>query len=168
MQTTLIVALYFAVQAVGLCLVPFGLPGLWLQVAAAVVLAAVTMLLGWGWVALFVALALAGEGIEFLSGRWGARRFGGSARAGWGALLGGIVGAVVGGIPVPVIGSILMSFAGTFVGAVLGEMSARGALAPEIRVGLGAVIGRAIGIGAKMGVGLAIVLGSLLGIGQRW
>jgi len=108
---------------------------------------------------MFLGLALVGEVVEFLSGQWGTRRFGGSRRAGWGALIGGIIGAVVGGIPIPVIGAIVMSFVGTFVGALVGEMSAQRA-APDVRVGLGALLGRAIGVATKLGIGMVIFITS--------
>jgi uncharacterized protein YqgC (DUF456 family) len=157
-----VLILYFLVQAVGLVLIPLGLPGIWVQVAAAalLVLASKGTLLGWGWVGAFVCLALAGEVVEFLSGQWGTRRFGGSRRAGWGALLGGLVGAVVGGIPIPVIGSIVMSFVGTFAGAVIGEMSAQRA-GPDVRVGMGAVLGRAVGVATKLALGIVILIASV-------
>jgi uncharacterized protein len=157
-----VLVLYFLVQAAALVMIPLGLPGTFVQVAAAalLVLASDGALLGWGWVGVFLGLALVGEVVEFLSGQWGTRRFGGSRRAGWGALIGGIVGAVVGGIPIPVIGSIVMSFVGTFVGAVIGEMSAqRGA--PDVRVGLGALLGRAVGVATKLGLGIVILIASV-------
>lgn len=154
-------ALFFFVQLAALVMIPLGLPGTFVQVGAAVALALASggTLLGWGWVGIFVGLALVGEVIELLSGQWGTRRFGGSRRAGWGALIGGLVGMVVGGIPIPVIGAIVMSFVGTFVGAVIGEMSAQGAT-PDVRVGLGAVIGRAIGVAVKLGIGMVILVTS--------
>jgi hypothetical protein len=141
-------------------LIPLGLPGTFVQVGAALVLTAATGLLGWGWVGLFLVLALLGELVEFLSGQWGARRYGGSRRAAWGALVGGLVGALVGGIPVPVLGSIVMSFVGTFVGAVLGEMSAS-ARRPDLRVGCGAIVGRTAGVAAKLGVGIVMLVTSI-------
>ena len=154
--------LYFLVQAAALVLIPLGLPGIWVQVAAAalLVLASKGALLGWGWVGVFVGLALVGEVIEFLSGQWGTRRFGGSRRAGWGALIGGLVGAVIGGIPIPVIGSIVMSFVGTFVGAVVGEMSAQRE-GPDVRVGVGAVLGKAVGVATKLALGIVILIASV-------
>jgi uncharacterized protein YqgC (DUF456 family) len=157
-----VLLLYFLGQAAALVMIPLGLPGIWIQVGAAVllVLASKGALLGWGWVGVFFGLALVGEVVEFLSGQWGTRRFGGSRRAGWGALIGGLVGAVVGGIPIPVIGSIVMSFVGTFVGAVIGEMSAqRGG--PDVRVGLGAVVGRAVGVATKLALGIVILIVSV-------
>jgi hypothetical protein len=153
------IVLFFFVQLAALVMIPLGLPGTFLQVAAAVVLAIASdgTLLGWRWVGVFLVLALIGEVVEFLSGQWGTRRFGGSRRAGWGALIGGLVGAVVGGIPIPVIGAIVMSFVGTFVGALIGEMSAQGTT-PDVRVGLGALLGRAIGVATKLGIGMMILV----------
>jgi len=159
------IVVYFAVLALGAFLVPFGLPGTWVQVGAAAVLAFVTRggLLGWWWVAGFVGLAAVGEVVEFVSGQWGTRRFGGSSRAAWGALVGGLVGVIV-GLPVPVVGPILASFLGVFAGALIGEMSAQGTVVPELRVGVGAVLGRAIGVGAKVGVAITIIGGSVVGM----
>ena len=112
-------ALFFVVQLVALAIVPLGLPGTFVQVGAAAVLTLASdgAHLGWWWVGTFLVLALVGEVVEFLSGQWGARRFGGSSAAAWGALAGGLIGAIVGGIPVPVVGSVIASFIGTFVGA---------------------------------------------------
>jgi uncharacterized protein YqgC (DUF456 family) len=162
MTNAAIVAL-LGVQLLGLLLVPLGLPGLWLQIAAAVGLVGLGAI-GWEWAVGFGALAIFGETIEFLSGRWGARRFGGSPRAAWGAFLGGIVGAVVGGVPVPIIGAVVASFIGTFAGALLGEMSAQRHLAPNLRVGLGAVLGRVIGVGVKLWCGVMICVGSVTAV----
>src|SRR6184192_1119518 len=92
----------------GLALVPLGLPGLWLMLAAVV---------GYGWltgfhaiglvtIAVVLGLALLGELFELWLGYGLARRYGGSPRAGWGALLGGLAGAVI-GVPVPLVGSVI-------------------------------------------------------------
>jgi uncharacterized protein len=141
-------------------MIPLGLPGLWLQIAACVtlVLASDGARLGWGWVAVFGGLAIVGEIAEFLSGQWGARRFGGSRAAGWGALIGGIAGAIVGGIPIPVLGAVVMSFVGTFAGAIAGEMWARRHGALDLRIGFGAVLGRAIGVATKLALALVILI----------
>jgi hypothetical protein len=84
--------------AAGLLLIPFGLPGLWVIVLG---------IIGYGWLTdfstisagflgLVIGLALLGELAEAWLGFRFAQRYGGSRRAGWGALLGGLVGAVVG------------------------------------------------------------------------
>jgi hypothetical protein len=153
----LAVGLFLLAHIVGLLLIPLALPGLWLQVAATLVMTLATGRPGLGWTALFAILALVAEIVEFLSGRWGAQRYGGSSAAGWGALLGGLAGAIIGGIPIPILGSILMSFVGTFAGAVLGEMYALQAVAPDLRVGYGAVLGRVIGVATKLAMGFVIL-----------
>jgi hypothetical protein len=68
------------------------------------------------------------------------------------------VGAVVGGIPLPIVGSMIMAFVGTFVGALVGEMYARRGVAPDVRVGLGAVLGRAIGVATKLSLAFVVLL----------
>jgi uncharacterized protein len=148
------------VQLVALCMIPLGLPGTWLQVLAVGI---VTWrmdrpLLGF---TIAVGLAVVGEIAETLSGQWGTRRFGGSRKAAWGALLGGFAGLFV-GTPIPVIGSLVMSFVGTFVGAIAGEMWERGRVAPELRVGMGALVGRATGVAFKLGMAFVIAVLSLM------
>src|SRR5713226_3987088 len=82
----------------GLLLVPLGLPGLWVMVFGVI---------GYGWLTSFrsvgvatigivLGLAFLGEIVEWWLGFHYAKRYGGSRRAGWGALLGGILGAGVG------------------------------------------------------------------------
>src|SRR5438445_1973353 len=104
----------------GLVLVPLGLPGLWVMVAGVA---------GYGWltdfrsvgvttIALVLGLALVGEIVETWLGFRLARRYGGSSRAGWGALVGGIVGAAV-GVPVPLIGSVIARVVGAVAGAAV-------------------------------------------------
>jgi uncharacterized protein YqgC (DUF456 family) len=154
------IAVFFLLQVAALVMIPLGLPGTFLQVGAAV---AVAMLsdgtrMSWTWVGVFLLLAVTAEVIEFLCGQWGTRRFGGSRAAGWGALVGGIAGAFVGGIPLPIVGAILMSFFGTFVGAIAGEMWQRGQVEPNLRVGTGALIGRVVGVGTKLCVAFVILI----------
>jgi uncharacterized protein len=162
---------FLVAQLAGLLMVPFGLPGTWLQVAAVLAMTFMSdgALMGWGWVGAFTVLAAFGELVEFVSGQWGARRFGGSPAAAWGAFLGGLVGAVVGGVPVPILGSVIASFLGSVTGAMLGEMYHRRRLAPDLRVGAGAFLGRAVGIGTKTFIGflMAITSGAVT-IAQLW
>jgi uncharacterized protein YqgC (DUF456 family) len=106
----------------GLVLAPLGLPGLWVMVLGTVAYGWMTDFRAVGVVTLAVVLGLAfaGEIIEAWLGFRYARRYGGSSRAGWGALVGGIVGAVV-GVPVPLLGSVVGAFVGSFAGAALFE-----------------------------------------------
>jgi uncharacterized protein YqgC (DUF456 family) len=154
------VALYFVVHVLAVLMIPVGLPGTFVQVGAALALTLLTdgARLGWTWVVVFFGLALVGEAIEFVSGQWGARRFGGSRHAAWGALIGGLVGAIVGGIPVPIIGSVIASFIGTFVGALAGEMYGRRAASLDLRVGIGAIVGRVIGVATKLSIAFFMLI----------
>jgi uncharacterized protein YqgC (DUF456 family) len=149
--------LLLAVALLGLFLTALGLPGLWLFVAAAVgvKLFAAGAALTWTAIAIAAALALLAEIIEFVASVRYTRRYGGSRRAGWGALLGGLIGAVVGS-PVPLIGSVIASFLGSFLGALVAEYSAQRTAAHAHRVAWGALVGRVVATGAKIGLGCVL------------
>lgn len=144
---------------VGLVLVPLGLPGLWVMVAGVLGYGGLTGFrsVGVATIAAVLGLAFGGEILEWWIGFGLARRYGGSRRAGWGALLGGIVGAVV-GVPVPIIGSVIGAFVGSFGGAALFEYSLSGTAATAMRAGWGAMLGRAAAAGAKVAIGVVIAV----------
>lgn len=159
MMTTLAVLLLTACLVVGLVLIPLGLPGLWLMVLG---------VLGYGWMTDFrtvtlalvvavVALAIVGEIIEAWVGFRLAKRYGGSNRAGWGALIGGLAGAVI-GVPVPVVGSVIGGFLGTFIGAVAFEYTASRHGPTAWGAGWGAVVGRGVAAAMKLALGLVIAV----------
>ena len=143
----------------GLALIPLGLPGLWVIVLGILGFGWLTdfRTLGLGTVVLILALALLGEAVEAYVGFRFAQRYGGSRRAGWGALIGGLIGAIV-GVPVPVIGSVIGAFAGAFVGAAVLEYSKARHSEGAVRAGWGAVLGRALAAGFKIGVGVVLVV----------
>src|SRR3989442_13228367 len=99
MSHTLLALLLVVSSTAGLVLIALGLPGIWLIVAAVVGGGALTgfHVIGWGTIAIAVALALLGELFELWFGYGLARRYGGSKRAGGGALIGGLGGAGGGG-----------------------------------------------------------------------
>lgn len=147
----------------GLLMIPFGLPGTWVQVLGLVGYAWWTdfRTIGAGAIVFVAVLAVVGEVVEFwLGGRY-AQRYGGSRRAGWGAILGGLVGAVV-GIPIPVVGSVVGAFVGAFAGAMLLEMTRNPEWRSAVRVGWGAFVGRLVAVAVKSGIGVAIAAASLL------
>jgi uncharacterized protein len=163
MSDVLAVFVLAACGIVGLLMIPFGLPGLWVLVLGFLV---------FGWLTQFrsesvatigivLALAFAGELVETWLGFRFARRYGGSRRAGWGALLGGLVGAVV-GVPVPVVGSVIGAFVGSFGGAVVFEYAYSRRADVAVGAGWGAVVGRAVAAAAKIALGLVIGVISLV------
>jgi uncharacterized protein YqgC (DUF456 family) len=156
------VFLLIAAGLIGLVLIPLGLPGLWVIVLA---------ILGYGWltgfrtlsagfIALVVGLALLGEVFEAWIGFRFAQRYGGSKRAGWGALVGGLIGAII-GVPVPIIGSVVGGFVGAFLGAAVFEYTRARRSGVAAKAGWGAVLGRAAAAAVKMAVGVVMAVGSL-------
>src|SRR5918995_5955833 len=138
------VFLLIAASLIGLVLIPFGLPGLWVILLG---------IIGYGWVTEFrtlstgflvlaIGLAILGEVLESWIGFRFAKRYGGSSRAGWGALVGGLVGAIV-GVPIPIIGSVIGGFVGAFIGAALFEYTAARRTHGAVRGGWGGGLGRA-------------------------
>jgi uncharacterized protein YqgC (DUF456 family) len=156
------VILLIAASLVGLVLIPLGLPGLWVIVLA---------ILGYGYltdfrtlsaffIGLVVALALLGEVFESWIGFRFAQKYGGSSRAGWGALVGGLIGAVV-GVPVPIVGSVIGGFVGAFLGAALFEYTRARQSGVAAKAGWGAVLGRAAAAALKMAIGIVMTVSCL-------
>jgi uncharacterized protein len=99
-----------------------------------------------------IGLALVGSSafvIDNLAAAWGARKFGGSSAAGWGALLGGIAGIFVlppfGFLICPVLGAIALEM---IVSKKSFEQAAKS--------GVGTLVGMLGGIGLKLLVHLAM------------
>jgi len=156
------VVLLGAICVVGLLLIPLGLPGLWVIVLGILGYAWLTGFrpLSAGLVALAIGLAVLGEVFEAWIGFSFAQRYGGSSRAGWGALVGGLVGAIV-GVPLPIIGSVIGGFVGAFAGAALFEYTRARHSETAARAGWGAVLGRAAAAAVKMALGVVIAVGAL-------
>jgi uncharacterized protein YqgC (DUF456 family) len=158
-MTLLAVVLLIGLGVAGLAMLPLGLPGLWVMVGG---------ILAYGWltdfrtvgvatIAIVLGLAFLGEIIENWIGFRYAKRYGGSSRSGWGALIGGLVGAVV-GLPVAVIGSVIGAFIGSFIGAAVFEYTYSRHAGVATRAGWGAVVGRAAGAAVKIALGLVIAV----------
>jgi uncharacterized protein len=152
------ILLLAAVIVLSLVMIVFGLPGLWVMIASAVCYRILLpdQPISWFSIAGITVLAIVAEVFEFtLTGRY-ARKYGGSRRAGWGAIIGGFVGMMV-GIPVPIIGSVIGAFAGSFVGAFIAELSGgQSNTAGATKVETGALVGRVVATALKVGIGCAI------------
>jgi len=136
------------------------LPGTWMIVLAA-------LLYGWwdGWtefggktIMLLAGIALFGELIEFLCSAITTRRAGGSRRAAWSGLLGGIIGmfALSFLVPMPVIGTMVGALAGCFLGAMIGELTVKDHIGQGARVGFFSAIGFALGMLTKIAIAVAM------------
>jgi uncharacterized protein YqgC (DUF456 family) len=146
-----------AVLVLSLILIALGLPGLWVMIASAVMYNILVGSSPIGWFTLIAVgvLAVVAEIIEWtLSGKF-ARKYGGSRRAAWGAVIGGTVGAIL-GFPLPIVGPLIGAFAGSFIGALVGELSSGGTHKEATRVAWGALVGRVAATAMKMAIGAAI------------
>lgn len=147
--------LLIVVLSLSLLLIPLGLPGLWIMVAA--VLAGVLLgSIGFGVFVLSLFAALSAELLEFLLVRWLSLRYGGSPLAFWGAIAGGIAGLLV-GLPIPVVGPLVAGIAGTFLGAGMVTLWETREAGLASRVGWGAVLGRAASAAVKTAAGILIL-----------
>jgi uncharacterized protein YqgC (DUF456 family) len=151
------VVLLVGVLLLSMILIALGLPGLWVMIASAVVYNIVVGGNPIGWFTLICVgiLALIAEIIEWtLSGKF-ARKYGGSRRAAWGAVIGGTLGAIL-GFPVPIVGPLIGAFVGSFVGALVGEVSSGSTRGAATRVAWGALVGRVAATAIKMAIGAGI------------
>lgn len=141
-----------------LIIIPLGLPGTWVMLGVAVAYTAMTHeSIHWVNIAILGALAFVAEVLEFmLAGRY-ARKYGGSRRAGWGAIIGGLVGAFA-GIPVPIVGPMIGAFLGAFAGALLFELAGGGRAGAATRVAWGALVGRVVAAALKVGIGVVMAV----------
>jgi len=162
-HTVLVIALIVCCLA-GLALIAIGLPGIWLMVIAVISYGLVTKFVTVGVITLSVTivLALLSEVAEAYLGFGLAKKYGGSKRAGWGALIGGLVGAGM-GVPIPIIGSVIGSLIGAFAGALLFEYLGHGDSDKAFRAGWGALLGRVAATATKMALGLVITVMAVIG-----
>src|SRR4029079_14113959 len=146
-----------AVLVLSLILIALGLPGLWVMIVSAVVYNIVlgATPIGWFTIVCVGILAAIAEIIEWtLSGKY-ARKYGGSRRAAWGAVIRGKLGAIL-GFPLPIVGPLIGAFARSFIGALVGEVSAGGTHREATRVAWCALVGRVAATAIKMAIGAAI------------
>ncbi|MEE2858054.1 MAG: DUF456 domain-containing protein [Planctomycetota bacterium] len=171
---------YYLLQCImaiiGLVVVSIGLPGQFLPGVVALAI----WLLGWRGeseemqdlgleVGILLGAAVTAEVIEFLSGWIGGKTVGASRQGSIGAVIGGLVGGISGNLIVPLLGGLIGVLVGTFVGAYLGEKrwleqqvraqnSVDASGEQPVVVGLASLVGRALGLIAKISVILMIGL----------
>ncbi|MDP4028792.1 MAG: DUF456 family protein [Gallionella sp.] len=127
-----------------------GIPGVAVLFAGLVLAAWVEdfVFVGMGTLAILVVLALLTYAVDFAASILGVKYFGASRRAMIGAMLGAILGIFF-GLP-----GLLF---GPFIGAALGELSARRSLGAAGRAGVGATLGLALGVAAKLALAFSML-----------
>lgn len=154
----LFVLLYIVLTAV-LFSTTIGLPGNWILVGAALVVALIDgfTTMTWGYLLLCVGLAVVGEVIEAVLGAVIVARRGGSRWGVIGGIVGGFAGVIVGAPIVAPLGSVIFGFVGAFAGAVIGELSRNRQVEPALRIGVWSLMGKGAAVTAKLAVGCAIL-----------
>ncbi len=144
----------------GVALTAVRMPGTWLLLGGVALYGLCTewQTVTWGLLLLLTVLAIAGEIVEFFTSAVTARKAGGSRRAAWGGLVGGVLGMVFLSflVPIPIIGSMVGALAGCFVGAAIAEVSHHSHLGKSTRVGFFAALGMALGTAGKVAFALAM------------
>ena len=151
----------------GLVMIPFGMPGTLVLFAAALCYFLLVPAGGIGLttvIAMGVLMAVA-EGLEWVLTARFTKKYGGSRRAGWGAVIGGMIGAFV-GVPIPIVGPIIGAFVGVFVGAFAFELSRGSTTGASTRVAWGALIGRVTAAAMKVAIGIMMAVWLLVSV--RW
>lgn len=154
----LLVLLYFALTVV-LFSTALGLPGNWILVAVALVVAISSRFttMTWAYLLVCAGLAVLGELIESALGAIVVIRRGGTWWGVLGSVVGGLVGAVAGAGVAPPVGAVLFGFVGAFGGAVAGELVTQRRLEPALRIGFWSFVGRMAAVTIKLAMGFAIL-----------
>jgi uncharacterized protein YqgC (DUF456 family) len=127
------------------------LPGTTIILAAAVIhriMLGPEKSIGWRTIAVLVLLTLATYAIDVLAGYFGAKYFGATKWATFGAIAGALIGLLFG---------ILGLFVGPVVGAIAGEFIAGKRMIDAGRAGWGSLLGNIGGMLAKLIVALAMI-----------
>jgi len=138
-----------------LLVIPLGLPGLWLMVVVVLGLVLAGSL-SWTFALIASGAVAATELGEFVVLRRFGKLYGGSSRAFWGAVIGGMAGLFV-GVPVPVIGPLFTAFFGTFLGAGLVTFFETRSVERSARVGWGLVLARTTAVALKVATAIVLI-----------
>lgn len=159
------VLLLIAAIVLGLVMIPFGMPGTLILFVAALCyyLLVPGSAIGLATVVGLGILMATAEGLEWVLTSRFTKRYGGSRRAGWGAVIGGMIGAFM-GVPIPIIGSIIGAFAGAFIGAFVLEWTGGSGHGTATRVAWGALIGRVTAAALKVAIGLVMAVWMVIAV----
>jgi uncharacterized protein YqgC (DUF456 family) len=119
----------------------------------------------WGFFILLFGICLAGEVVEFVVQYWGARRFGGTNRGAWAAVVGAIVGGIFGAPFFFGLGALAGALLGAFTASLLVEMGQGRSFSEARHAAMGAMWSKVFGTVAKIGLGVFMLK---LSIGPVW
>ncbi len=151
----------------GVVLSCLSLSGMWLAVAAAVLVAVTTdgAFPGLWTVIVFVVLSALVEAADIAAGAWGVKRRGGSKLAGLMAVVGGMLGLALGSfIPVPVLGNLIGMLIGSFGLVFAVERHRLRKTGEAASIAWGAVLGRVFMIVLKVCVTMGMTAYLFIGM----
>ncbi len=144
------------VMLAALFVVPLGLPGVWIMIGVLTVATAYGEVSPWLLMPL-VAAGVAAEAVEWVILKRTSARWGGSRKAFWGAVAGGLAGVLI-GLPIPVVGPLVAGLFGTFAGAAIVTFVETRHFRSAGRVAWGALLGRAFAAAFKTAVAIVILV----------
>ena len=101
-------------------------------------------------------VALVAEVGEFYILKRFGSAYGGSKKAFWGALAGGMIGLFV-GVPIPIVGSVITAFLGTFLGAGAVTFAETLSVERSARVGWGVLLARTVAVAMKLATAVSVI-----------
>jgi len=150
-------SLLLVINAGGVVLTVFQLPGIWLiLLATGLTFIWQPQIVGYEAVLVLAILAIGGEVLEFWLAARGAVKAGGSTRAAACAMVGAVVGAMVGTIVFPVVGTIVGGCLGAGLASYLGDRWAGRTHDQAAKSGGGAVTGKFWATLMKVAVAIAM------------
>ena len=99
-------------------------------------------------IVILAVLMFAAHALDFLASALGAKQFGASRRAVFGAIVGAIIGIFFGFVGI---------FIGPFIGAVIGQLTVKTDLQTAGNAGIGAWLGLLLGLVAKLTIGFSMI-----------
>ena len=157
--TVVVLIILVVSMPAGLIAVVLGLPGTWLILITSFLYSWLNnfSVITYQMLLVLLALAVAAEVLEFWSGLWGARRYGGSRKAMLGTLIGGLTGAI---ILTPMLfgfGALAGAFLGAFVGGFVVTYLEQRKMSQAMRVGWGGLLGRVFAMVFKGGAVVTMI-----------
>lgn len=152
--------LFYLVLVLGIVAILLGFPGTFLIFGDALVYGLVTRFRGGitvKFLLLLLAITLLAELVEFLLGTFTTLKFGASKWGVVGTLVGGILGAAWGSAAIPIVGTLAGVFVGAFLGAFFLEYLHRDDHVVAARAGLGAFVGKILGITVTLSCAIAMI-----------
>lgn len=148
-----------ALMCLSVMLIILSLPGNWVILLIAGVWSFLTGApqFTWAFFALLIALAAAGEAIDFLAGYFGAKKYGGSNKGSLGGMVGAIAGAIFLAPFLLGFGALIGALGGGFAGCYLVERLTGTPGAEALRAAKGATLGRFGGLVIKLGIAVSLI-----------